>query len=569
MSSITTTSKTPTAQAPLKNPGRPWIRTTYQLAAEIPATAEMAEAKLKEACKTVMYWVKDRVPGRLPQTAWDGESFRLEWPGQKVEAIAIPELGTWSFRLEHPDMPYGDRPAVPGRTWTTDIAFTRIDDEVQVGVRSFCASLSYGSEVEIEMTRPRVVVELGMRLRMHDGRAISRQPWLLTSEDDVLALYDFVTNPIRRLPVVVLTQPDKSRHNIPISDYVLDPRELANRCCGLAHVVQLPWGLGYKWTELVGKPWSVFLGAVRTYHPGIDWENDQPGQHPSTFAEKILFWKLPDDERLGEGPFTDFLLQRLFQSGVFRRIDWKELLFLPEARTKLAEVARNRTSDTGDWKALYEDEISALRDKIDELTKEAEEWADDAQRTSKERDQFKDENRQLRFQLDALRLALSQKTGGAAEAEAPIPDGYEDLPDWAAQHLIGRVDLHPRALRGLKNADYEDVGLVYKSLLFLANEHRDQCLGRDGAKEKAERVLDELGLRLDRSISKERAGEQGDDYYVKYPTSSNRNCFLEWHLRKGSNKDTRYCLGIYFFWDDDTKRIVVGWLPSHLDNRMT
>ena len=70
-------------------------------------------------------------------------------------------------------------------------------------------------------------------------------------------------------------------------------------------------------------------------------------------------------------------------------------------------------------------------------------------------------------------------------------------------------------------------------------------------------------------VSKERAGEQGDDYFVKYPTSSNRNCFLEWHLRKGSNKDTRYCLGIYFFWDDDTQQIVVGWLPSHLDNRMT
>lgn len=569
MNTDTAASKIAVVQAPFTHPGRPWIRTTYQLIATIPTTAESADTKLKEACKTVVYWVKDRVPGKLPQAAWNGESFRLEWPGQKVEAISIPDLGSWSFRLEHPDMPFEDRPAVPGRTWTTDIAFTRSGDGIHAGVRSFCASLRCGSQAEIAMTRPRVVVELGQRLDMHDGRPLLRLPWLLKKEDDVLSLYDFVSDPHRRLPVVILTQPDKSRHQVPISDYVLDPRELANRCCGLAHVAQLPWELGYKWTELVGKPWSVYLGAVRTYHPGIDWENDQPGQHPSTFAEKILFWKLPNDDRLGEAPFTDFLLQRLFESGVFRRIDWKDLLFLPEARTKLAEVARSRTSDSDDWKGLYESEIAALREKVDELRQEAETWAVDVDSTAKERDRFKNENRLLRFRLDQLRQALSQKTGGTRDAETPIPERYEDLPDWAAQHLIGRVDLHPRALRGLKNADYEDVRLVYKSLLFLANEYRDQCLGRDGAKAKVESCLGELGLRLDRSISTERAGEQGDEYTVRYPTSSNRNCLLEWHLTKGRNRDTRYCLRIYFFWDDDTQQVVVGWLPSHLDNRMT
>jgi hypothetical protein len=74
---------------------------------------------------------------------------------------------------------------------------------------------------------------------------------------------------------------------------------------------------------------------------------------------------------------------------------------------------------------------------------------------------------------------------------------------------------------------------------------------------------------MDRSISQERAGEQGEEYFVRYPTSSSPRRFLEWHLRKGSNKDARYCLGIYFFWDDDTAQVIVGWLPSHLDNRMT
>ena len=41
------------------------------------------------------------------------------------------------------------------------------------------------------------------------------------------------------------------------------------------------------------------------------------------------------------------------------------------------------------------------------------------------------------------------------------------------------------------------------------------------------------------------------------------------HIRKGRDHDARHCLAIYFFWDEETRQVVVGWLPSHLDNRLT
>ncbi len=419
------------------------------------------------------------------------------------------------------------------------------------------------------MTRPRVVLALAKRHQMKDERELSRDPWLLTNEADVTTLFDLITSGERRLPVVVLTQPDSARLPLPVSEYVLDPAELANRCCGLAHVVQIPWELGYKWTDLVGKAWSVYLGAVRTYQPGIDFDNDDPRQHPSTYAEKILSWKRPNDDRFGEVPFTEFLVERLFEGAALRRINWKSVLFLSEAQTKSSEVIRLRTAESADWKQLYEAEIAALNKRIEELNKESEEWADDAQRTAQELNQSRESNRMLRIQLDSLRLALNEKTGGRSETEIPIPDNYDDLPEWVNSQLAGRLELHSRAQRGLKRANYEDVGLVYKGLLLLANEYRDQCLGREGAKGRFERLLGEYGLRLDKSISQERVGQQGDEYLVRYPTSSGPKRFLEWHLRKGSNKDTRYTLGIYFFWDDDTQQVIVGWLPSHLDNRMT
>ena len=84
-----------------------------------------------------------------------------------------------------------------------------------------------------------------------------------------------------------------------------------------------------------------------------------------------------------------------------------------------------------------------------------------------------------------------------------------------------------------------------------------------------EKKLGELDLKCDGAITRERAGEEGDTYFVKYPIGTSTNRFLELHLRKVKTKDDKVCLAIYFFWDEDKRRVVVGWLPSHLDNRMT
>jgi hypothetical protein len=63
-----------------------------------------------------------------------------------------------------------------------------------------------------------------------------------------------------------------------------------------------------------------------------------------------------------------------------------------------------------------------------------------------------------------------------------------------------------------------------------------------------------------------RAGEQGEEYFVKF---GGRRVFLDRHLKKGSSRDPRYAFRLYFFWDEENDQVVVGWLPSHLDSRIT
>jgi hypothetical protein len=159
---------------------------------------------------------------------------------------------------------------------------------------------------------------------------------------------------------------------------------------------------------------------------------------------------------------------------------------------------------------------------------------------------------------------------GVVEAEEPLPDSLNELEAWAQQKLKGKLLLHPRALKGARKSRYADPVMIYRSLLFLGNEYRelriDGSLGDCADRCKA-RLL-ELGLELTNSITPARAGEQGDDYCVDYP-SLGETQFLKYHLKKGTSRDERRCFRVYFFWDEIEKLVVVGWLPSHLGTRLS
>ncbi len=160
----------------------------------------------------------------------------------------------------------------------------------------------------------------------------------------------------------------------------------------------------------------------------------------------------------------------------------------------------------------------------------------------------------------------------APTVSVPNPSNLTGLEQWIARKHDGKLILHPRAADAAKKSVYQDVPLIYSAIDLLAEEYRDMRMapvelaldahGRCTAK------LQELGLELSQSISASRAGEQGEGYFVTYPVSGKRR-MLEFHLKKGSDRDERYSLRIYFFWDGDSKRVVVGWLPGHLDTRGT
>jgi hypothetical protein len=177
-----------------------------------------------------------------------------------------------------------------------------------------------------------------------------------------------------------------------------------------------------------------------------------------------------------------------------------------------------------------------------------------------------DAARQVRAQLRALALAPAR----ASSAETPpasVDEPPEDLSGLAAwaQANASRITVLSRALKAAKRSRYLQPMHVYQALEFLAGPYREHRCGRLGLRE-FEAALAASGLRLAGSVGESVAGMQGTEYFVHH---EGRRCFLDLHLTRGGGRDERYCLRVYFFWNEPAQKAVVGWLPSHLSNSLS
>lgn len=191
--------------------------------------------------------------------------------------------------------------------------------------------------------------------------------------------------------------------------------------------------------------------------------------------------------------------------------------------------------------------------------------ADEAQHWKSIAKQQADQLREQRGKIEQLLIGKAATTGSAAPVVTESgPRSLKELGSWAAEN-IERIVILPRALGEARKSDYEEPGLVFDALEFLAGDYRDMRLGLLDRAE-VEHRLGELKLFMGGSIDASRAGEQGDTYFVSW---GRRRRFLDQHVGRGTSRESRYVLRIYFFWDDEQDLVVVGWLPSHLDNKLT
>lgn len=149
------------------------------------------------------------------------------------------------------------------------------------------------------------------------------------------------------------------------------------------------------------------------------------------------------------------------------------------------------------------------------------------------------------------------------EPDQPWTD-FSLIEEWSSKNS-DRIIILPRALNEAKKSDYVNPEHVHLGLEFLAGAYREGRIGNLSLAE-VEESLAASGTKLAGSVGASIAGYFGDSYYVSW---SGRRRFMDLHLTRGGGRATRFCMRIYFFWSEEDKKVVVGWLPSHLNNSMS
>ena len=529
-----------------------------------PVSEVAVELRGEEAFETarseVLRWMSRRVGRPLPENAWEGQGFALEDVGAlPAETVAVETDGLrlWAGRLDDADR------HVPRRVWTTEIALGEGSGVKMLGMRLLC--VSHGEDPEFERTVPglvrQVVSTVDARL---SGVPVRVEPSRVEHEDDVDGLVALLTSADREVDMVVFSIPD----TLDGTEEIWESAGIAARKgLGAVHVAVLGPAASYGLSERVGREFSVFGGAVRTYRPGFDPDEDDPFAHPLALARTVHdaeavigkpFHRLLIDQSLRRSVSRHDALQRLPSYRVIRQ-------FADEERRKDERAAAQDDSELLDVVMKENEELRA------QIKRSESEWEGRLEDLELDKEAAEEENGRLGFQNRNLRerLALldSQRLGGVGEDDDVIPTSLAELGEWSLKNLSGSVEVVSRALKRAKKSVFGEPELVYKALLMLRDKYVPMKRGQASAtRQSFDAACRELQMEEGPCISANRAGEEGDEYYVSYESQRR---LMDRHLKKGNARDARRCLRIYFFWDAEREQVVVGSLPGHLDTRNT
>jgi len=364
-------------------------------------------------------------------------------------------------------------------------------------------------------------------------------------------LTDLIWNPHRRLPVVVVSEYD---------DFTLHPGvedALARELRGVAHVCLVDTDAAWGITELKGKDWSCFWGAIRLYWP-FSPSNDNPYRHP--------FWT-PD--RLRRGNVSTFVASRRLRNTIRGRIFSRSTaLREPDIITRIRREHTQRTIEEAkesaenlELAASYSADVERLERQIEEANEEVLE--------------LKEANAELEARLDSANERLTYHDDLSPyeneDRENPKPDPQPQLDSVEEALRVAR-----KKLRGIlfgKDVDDEasrlasDAGppsKVYEHLSHL-DEMADLLMNRSGS-------LGTTQMQWLRERNIEVSGE--NETTLNSPAAmqrrtwddglGGRRAFTD-HLKTSNATSPDRCVRIYYEWDSDAERLIVGCVGRHPD----
>ena len=431
--------------------------------------------------------------------------------------------------------------------WHARIEIGEFNDAIEFSLQLSIDSTQYLiAPFEFKLRRPRIVGTLLRQFNCFCGDVrLSLEQREVKAEDIEGFASTRLFSGNRRLPIVLVSR------TVLKNKWLVDPSELSDLLAGIAET----YCLADKWaafalTDVVGKRYSCFNGAVRVYWP--DFNPAESPYSPIYLSEKLS---------LMDGRLPSILFQQIAAISAFRYVTG------PITTDSIEQLQLERHRELDQLKAAAAD-----RGDLNELLNLA----------SSENSELLERNNRLRQENDLLKASLelaienframhqSQGEAEAAASEAAPeeigeePKSIEEAVTMAKDEYGQTLVVQDTAIDSARNSPFVQYKKVYQALLAM----HEVCLAwRLSRKTKTpmgsfEHAFAQKGFDYKPRESMTSRGKWGNEYETSYKT---QRVSIEQHLALGKGgPDT--CLRIHFYTDEQEEKFVIAHVGRHKTN---
>lgn len=396
--------------------------------------------------------------------------------------------------------------------------------------------------IPVDARCPEVYRQILAAREWFTGAAIVRaKPIPFLGSRGAEALVRVITHPDRNLPLVAVSMSAAEEFVPDLAD------GLARDLAGLAIVALIDEGASWGITEDLGKEWSCYNRAVRMYWP-VRGTGGNAFSHPLWTANRLL--ESADVPAVAAQRLRNQLRRQLLALSTYTISEASELANLRReaAEARLIEL-RDRAAGKGEWQEL------------------AEAYAVENDRLRRELAEANETIRLLEDQVANLTIAaqyrlLPEIEPTIAPEEEPDLTSIQDAVDAArtrfAAHLVFGSNVEESVLTVAADAGPPDKVFEYlRTLSEMTERRREGGLGKDmlvWLKEQGAKASSESETVLNSAAEmQKRTWDAGTGKVRRFSK----------HLKPKDGTSPDQCVRIYFEYDEDSQRTIVGWVGRH------
>ncbi|MFH1133065.1 MAG: hypothetical protein V1735_01095 [Nanoarchaeota archaeon] len=432
----------------------------------------------------------------------------------------------FGMRLEHGD---GQRRDF---RWQTTLAAVHDGDQQLVDIE-LATGWKSGMmlPVRIDITRPMLVPKLIDRLgAQYDYELMTRAR--VVRDQGTKEFIDMVCDRRRKLPIVMVSAEGFTDKPI------VDADRIAYKLAGIAHVfvAENRWP-SFQITQRLGPNLTCYDGAVRLYWPIGD------------LSEKVFhpLWKRED---IMPSTFADYLLTTIAQFSIGRQSD----ISFDRVRRASASQRLGQLRADKDYEGLataYALENDNLKGEVGELNALLAAQGDELMTA--------------RLKAEALQAALDRKQG-PSPVPCAIPE-FATVDDVAAyfteQYAERGVVLAPRVRRAMAQSVFQNPKMVFDALVWLAHFYVPSKRGEMSV-DLGESIRQLPGLDYVPFQAEADIHCYHGDYHVPW---GGRQQVLHEHIGHGTSRRPEETFRMGFFFDPESRQVVIGYFGQHPQTR--